>query len=94
MKPCFVDGAADAVHTEMVLHVVASENIVEGRGNTSVAEVEMAADHTLLGHVDHALKAKQLRRGSWFAECGKKWEGTALQPFETQPLYLEFLAAR
>lgn len=84
-KSCFDDAVVDAAHMEMALHVQASEDIVEEEGNTSVAEVGKLADRTSLDHVDHGQKAKQLMQESWIAECGKRWEGTALPSSESQP---------
>lgn len=85
MKSCFVGDVVDAAHTEMVLHVEASEDIVGAKGNTLVAEVGMVVGHTSLDHVDHARKAKQLMQENWFAEYGKKLVGTALPPSEMPP---------
>jgi hypothetical protein len=85
VKSCFVDDVVDAAHMEMALHVQASEDIVEVGGNTSVAEVGMLADHTSLDRVDHGQKVKQLMQESLIAECGKRWEGTASPPSESQP---------
>ncbi len=72
MKSCLVDDVVDAAHMEMALHAEASEDMVEGRGSTSVAEVGMVADHTSLDHADHAQKAKQPKQESWIAEYGKR----------------------
>lgn len=85
MKSCFADDVVDAAHMEMALHVQASEDIVEVGGNTSVAEVGMLADHTLVDRVDHGQKVKQLMQESLIAECGKRWEGTVSPPSESQP---------
>jgi hypothetical protein len=94
VKSSLVGDVVDAAHTEKVPHVEALEGIVGPWSNTSVAAVGMVADHTWLGHVDHAQQAMPLMQESWSAECGKRSEGTAERPFEMQPLYPVYLASR